>query len=191
MPNKNWARGLVPIKGNEADWEQWKVGDVSEVIYAGQIVRYYGTTPGVKGLTVTVANNVTTPGTEVAEIIGVSMAYWNPSDANCPTHVPVCRARPGVVFEIQSDHAATTTAKTESDYLFKNFAVTKPDGGSTITGNSTMEVDFSSGSVTAVNGLLKCVGIKPDIDNDVGGDYPYILVEFNAGRLISTEKRQA
>lgn len=172
MANKDWAFGLAPqftIGGGSPRTERYPLKSAyTTKIYKGAPVLWDNTNAVVK------ANAVTNSAT----IVGVAAEYYAGS-ATTKTTIAVW---PGDehIFLVQSDGTTTTSALTSVQH--KNFAFVNQTAGSTITGLSGLELDFSSG--TSADKPLHVIGLGGEIGEAAGANMK-LLVRFNSGHLYN------
>lgn len=181
MPNANYPTGLHPVKmrdGQAPFTMHWPLRQqiqattpYTTAIFKGQIVIMSATGPWLKG------NGSTNPGTGGA-IIGVAAEYYKASDTS-KNRLAVWDAR-NHIFAIQSDNATTTSKFT--DVLQKNCSVANAAAGSTVTGLSTMELDFSTAHTTTTK-PLRVIDANRVIGESTTGAKLKLLVEFNFGHV--------
>ncbi len=147
MANKDWAFGLQPTRdayGHTPDTLRLPINvntttgapKYTTAIYKGQIVTRHATGAYV------LANASTNV---VANVLGVSAEYYA-GTATTKTTLAVWPAAPEKKFVIQSDGttALATARAANVAFLLKNAAIVNPATGSTITGLSNSELDYSS-----------------------------------------------
>lgn len=172
MANKDWAFGLQPqyaIGGGSPRTERYPIGSAySTKIYKGAPVLWNNTAGCIK------ANAVTNSAT----IVGVAAEYYGGS-ATTKTTLAVWPADEHI-FLVQSDGTTTTSALTSVQQ--KNFAFVNQTAGSTITGLSGLELDFSSG--TSADKPLRVIGLGGEIGESAGANMK-LLVRINSGHAYN------
>lgn len=174
MSNKDWASGMQPLYakggGSPRTLRYPLYGSTSvaltTAIYKGQPVLWNNTYAHLKPAAVT---------TLATCVVGVAAEY-RPA-ASTATDLAVWEGKDHV-FVIQSD--GTTTTSKLSDVQHKNFAPTGVTAGSTITGLSGMELDFSSG--TSADKPIRVLGLTGEIGESAGANMK-LVCEFNFGWL--------
>lgn len=182
MANKDHAFGLQPIRklgGGVPEGIPITIGTTSADIFKGQIVLRNATNGGIKGNTTTNCGGLGGTNAE-GPVVGVAGEFFDHTGTK--TKMMVYDAAEHI-FGIQLDYAATTTAYTEASVLGKWYQITHVDDGDTTSGYSIMELYESTGSITAVNHILRCVGLDPRVDNDIALSNPDVLVRFNEAAI--------
>lgn len=187
MPtNKDWAYGLQPVRmldGQAPYTTRWPLKQLQQTtkystnIYKGQIVVWNGTTT-LKTRYVA-ANAVTSP----ANVVGVAAEHYFGSVINgTKTELAVWEGDKHI-FSIQADN--NTTTSNVKDLIMGNAAVVGPTAGSTITGLSGMELDFSGN--TDADKVLRVIGHTGEIGENRIGNNLKVLVRFNFGHLYTQD----
>lgn len=182
MANKDNAFGLQPVRklgGGVCEGIPITIGTTSTYIYKGQILLRNGTNGGVKGNEATDCGAL--GGTNAAgPVMGVAGEYFD--TAGTKTKMMVYNAGEHI-FSIQYRYAATDTPLTEASVLGLWFQVTSPHDGNTNSGYSVMELLATGASATAMNNILRCIGVDPRVDNDIALSDPTLLVRFNEAAI--------
>lgn len=169
MANKDWAFGLAPqyaIGGGSPRTERYPLkAAYTTKIYKGAPVLWNNTSAHLKACAVT----------NPATVIGVAAEFYAGS-ATTKTTLAVWPASEHI-FLVQSDGTTTTSALTSVQQ--KNFSFVNQTAGSTTTGISGMELDFSSGSTT-VDKPFRVIGLGGEIGESAGANMK-LLGRFNAG----------
>ena len=88
---------------------------------------------------------------------------------------------PDLIFEAEADNGGAALAITDVGRA-ANVLV---GAGSTVTGQSGMQVDSSTAATNTATFPLKIVGFAQRVDNEVGGSFSKVLVKINAHQLTS------
>ena len=181
MANKDAAFGFRPTRhltGGQIRAEEYAIAaNYGSAIYTGQVVEAV-TAGGVEAATVGDVQQAgvfagvfyTDPTTSKPTFKPFYAASTNASDLKATVHVD-----PYTVFEAQHDGTGTA-AMNNSAMDFVGV------GGSTISGQSTQELDTST---SGTSGGFKQIGISEDPDNqDTSADNCNAYVVFNTGEHI-------
>ena len=180
MANKDAAFGFKPVRhlsGGEIRTEEYKIASgYAENIFTGSIVHALA----AGGIEAAAPQDVQNVGTFAG-------CFYDDPTTSKPTYsaiwptgtaadaVAYVYADPQIVFEAQHDGTGTS-AMNFSGFDFVGV------GGSTITGQSTSELDTSS---STISGNFKQVGISKDPDNsDETTDNANAYVVFNADEHV-------
>lgn len=167
MANKDWPSGLQPLYatgGGSARTERWPLKykisatptQMTTAIYKGAMV-IWGASGWVKINPLTVLGAAT-------GVLGVAAEYFKGTGSTA-TELAVWPLKEHI-FVIQDD--SDTTTNVLENGLGWNFAVLNPTAGSTITGLSTMELDWSSKSTTSGAKAFRTVGLHKTIGEGEG-----------------------
>ena len=181
MANQDAAFGFRPTRslvGGNIRTEEHKIAaNYNTAIYTGQVV----TAVTAGGITAAAAADVqqigvfggvfyTDPTTSKPTWSAYYPASTNASDLKASVYLD-----PNIIFEVQHDGTGTA-AMNNSGFDFVGV------GGSTISGQSTSEIDTST---SGTSGGLKQIGISVDPDNsDTGSANANAYVVFNTGEHI-------
>lgn len=186
MANKDWPCGLQPVRmldGQAPYTTRWPLKQVQQTtkystnIYKGQMVLWNGTTTSKTKYVI--ANAATNPG----RIVGVCAEHYFGSVINATkTDLAVWEADKHI-FAIQADN--TTTTSSLKDLIMKNCNLLNPAAGSTITGLSTSELDYSSAVDTDKS--MRVIGVTNEIGEGAlgAGINVKCLVRINFGHVYS------
>jgi hypothetical protein len=158
MANQDWPHGLQPIRRTDTGgvpivtWYPLK-STMATALYKGQPLVFNNDATHIN-------DGIATNATE--GWIGVCAQYIKASSGK--TRVPVWRADMHI-FSVQCDNSTSTGI---AALLFQNFPFLNPDTGSTITGLSSCEADFS-GSANTTYKPMRCIGTVKTHDNVVPG----------------------
>jgi len=98
---------------------------------------------------------------------------YYPGTVNASDIVATVIDDPSVVYSIDSDGAFAVAD------IFKNFAITNA-GGSTLTGISQVQLDYSVSGLTTSGTVLQAIDISQDTQNDTAGSVNVdVLVRIN------------
>jgi len=177
MANKDWAFGLQPVTGpggGSPETIRFPLKRAIQAttpqtitIYKGQPLLWQSTIGFVTG----------TGATNSSDVIGVAAEYYSGS-AMTKTDIAAWSAR-NHKFLIQSD-GTTTTGVNRTSYLMKNYAWVGATGGSTATGLSSLELDYSSGDITGTAQPLKVIDFRLGPGENYGS-HVNCVVEFVHG----------
>ena len=181
MANKNWPMGFQAVQrlGGGIPVIRTYAMNATAAIYKGEPldVALGGTTGQVqKFASKTNFNTAVAAG----KLAGVAAEYY-PGSALGSTKTRIAVWDPVQnVFEAQMNTGATA-GMTAGDYLFKNAQATTLTGGSTITGLSSGQINFTSLGSTATY-PIRVIDISKDVDNcDVNASYCNVLCQFVQG----------
>tara|TARA_R100001163_G_C5032720_1_gene172512 strand:- start:534 stop:1106 length:573 start_codon:yes stop_codon:yes gene_type:complete len=178
MANQDAAFGLRPVKTSTSSQRQNRYriasgyatsifqGDLVTVNTNGTITRVAA---GDNALCLGVFN-----GCSYVDSSGdiIFSNYWPASTTGTDIFANVIDD-PSATFEIQSDDTFPVTD------LFGNFDIVDTTAGSTVSGNSRMELDLSTGATTAAL-ALKAIDISQDPENsDTSSTNTNVIVKIN------------
>lgn len=191
MPlNQDWAYGLAPvyqIGGGAPVIKHYPLKQAVEgktayttALFKGQVVGWADA-----GYVVAKATIAATPGQ--ANILGVCAEYYANSNVDWvrpDNHIAIWDGAEHV-FRIQCDAGADTNHDLHT-FIQRNFPITHIDDGSTVSGQSLGEADFSG--VVDTTHVLRCIGMDRRVkEPNVEGANPDILVRFNHGYLYTAD----
>lgn len=174
MANQNWPFGAMPVRGpfdSAPETVRYPLRQAVQstkqttAIFKGQIV-LRAATGWAK------ANDATT---STNAILGVAAEYYKGS-ASTKTDIAVYTRNN--VFKILLDN---TTATNLFQYLHKIGPVVNPASGSTVTGQSSMKLDFSALELATVGGPFQIVDVKYQPGGGVAQANPTVHVRFAPG----------
>jgi len=162
LPNTDAPRGLRVLKNPFGTTPQVKVYNAtSAVIFRGQLVllRSDGEVEGIDSSAVQTAD---------VHILGTAAHYKAASAADSTMHVILDKGDLQYVIQSNDD-----TQDTPAEYIGANYITDNANAGSTLTGDSSMELDGATGPLTAVDdggtgaAILRVVDIYSGVDNRV------------------------
>jgi len=177
MANKDWAYGLQPLRtigGAAPQTTRWPLKQkitstkYGTVIYKGQLLLFSNSGWAL-------ANGITNPGA-FGGVLGVAAEYYAGSVINATKTEIMAWDAIEHIFSIQSDNATTTLGL--ADVIQKSFPVSSPTAGSTISGLSGMEMDYSLGTTASTAGvyrLLRCIGLTNEIGEGEGANMKCVV----------------
>ena len=185
MANPDVARGLIPSRTLQGVPYCGQVqtflatGDTG-AIYIGSPVKHGGTSAVFNDHRyTTVAGGFTTADTVIGVCVGVE-AVTRESDVFRATStdrlIHVC-TDPFMLFEVQDSQGATASAVVAAEV--GNVADLINEGGSTITGRSTIELDGNTATGTFGDQDVQIIEIIRRPDNEIGGNAAYLVRLLN------------
>jgi hypothetical protein len=173
LANRDTPMGLRVLRNANGDFPPVrKYATGATVIYEGQLVNLRSD-GSVVGCTGTYLNT-----SAALNILGVAAHY---KAANAATAVVLVHQDFGVgqLYVVQADDNSVTTA----DCIGEVCAVVGASLGSTATGQSQAELDFSSHGVSATPATgnhLKIVEISKEVGNAIGSSWVDLVVKINS-----------
>jgi len=190
MANPDVSRGLIPSRTYQGrpysgQFMTFATVDSNSAIYVGSPVKHGGGSKVVNGQRyTTVDGGFSTGDTVVGVCVGVepvtreSTVYAGAS-ADPARLVHVC-TDPDMLFEVQDSQGSDSAAVEAAE--FGMVADLSSDGGSTVTGLSTIELDGSTAVAQASSNQTEDVQIIELVrrpDNELGGNAAYLVRLLN------------
>lgn len=188
MANPDVSRGLIPSRTFQGrpysgQFMTFVSADSNSAIYVGSPVVHGGGSKVFNGQRYTTCDGgFTTGSTVIGVCVGVE-PVTRESEVYCPASterlIHVC-TDPDMLFEVQ-DSQGTTSAAVEAAE-FGMVADLTSDGGSTVTGLSSIELDGSTAVAQASSDQTEDVQIIELVrrpDNELGGNAAYLVRLLN------------
>lgn len=181
MANKNWPMGFQAVQrlGGGVPIVRTYTLNATAAIYKGEpldVALGAATGQVQKFASKTNFNTAVAAG----KLAGVAAEFY-PGSALGSTKTKIAVWDPiNTIFEAQVNAGATASTNYGS-YIFKNAQATTLTGGSTITGLSNAQINFTTLGSTAT-WPIRIIDISKDVDNcDVNASYCNVLCQFVVG----------